>query len=339
MDSMTTEENLVDVRGLVKVYKPDVRALDGVDLGIRAGQIFALLGPNGAGKTTLMRILTTQLRPTAGRASIFGRDVVKKSAEVRTFIGYVPQEMSVWTDITGYENLLIYAKIYGLPAAGRKAQVWEALDSMGLAGFAKAMVNTYSGGMIRRLEVACALLIKPKIMFLDEPTIGLDPSARKAVWEKILTFKKEFGTTVFFNTHYMDEADFYSDEIAIIDRGRVVKRGTAEELKRSIKRDVIRVGLGAGAQAGEKVLARLRALRSVTEAVAAGAELTVAVTDAESALPAVIDVLRDEALPIVRISATKPTLDDVFLAYAGSSLQSGPDLREVRSVRRKIGQG
>ena len=339
MDLKAPEQNLVEVRGLVKVYRPATRALDGIDLDIRAGQIFALLGPNGAGKTTLIRILTTQLRPTAGHASIFGRDVVKKAAEVRTLIGYVPQEMSVWTDITGYENLLIYAKIYGIPAAGRKKQVWEALDSMGLSGFAKALVKTYSGGMIRRLEVACALLIKPKIMFLDEPTIGLDPSARKAVWEKILTFKTEFGTTVFFNTHYMDEADLYTDEIAIIDRGRLVKRGTAEELKRSIKRDVIRVGLGTGASAGEKVLARLRALSSVTEAVFADSELTVAVGDAESALPAVIDVLRDEGLPIVRISAEKPTLDDVFLAYAGTSLQSGPDLREVRSVRRQIRQG
>ncbi len=247
--------------------------------------------------------------------------------------------MSVWTDITGFENLLIYAKIYGIPRATRKAQVREALASMGLAGFGETLVKTYSGGMIRRLEVACALLLKPKIMFLDEPTIGLDPSARKAVWEKILTFKREFGTTVFFNTHYMDEADLYSDEIAIIDRGRLVTLGTAEELKRSIKRDVVRVGLAPGANAGEKVLARLRALSSVTEAGLADSELTVAVGDAETALPAVIDVLRDEGLPIARISAEKPTLDDVFLAYAGTSLQAGPDLREVRSVRRQIQKG
>jgi len=339
MNTTTSEENLVDVKGLVKVYPPKLRALDGIDLSLKAGRIFALLGPNGAGKTTLMRILTTQLRPTAGHASILGRDVVRKAAEVRTFIGYVPQEMSVWTDITGYENLLLYAKIYGIPAVHRKKLVWEALDSMGLGGFAKTLVKTYSGGMIRRLEVACALLIKPKIMFLDEPTIGLDPSARKAVWEKILAFKTGFGTTVFFNTHYMDEADLYSDEIAIIDRGRLVKVGTAEELKRSIKRDVIRVGLGAGAAVGEKTLGRLRGLRSVTDAAAGDSDLTVSVVDAEAALPAVIDALRDEGVPIVRISAEKPTLDDVFLAYAGTSLQPGPDLREVRSVRRKIGQG
>ena len=341
---------LVEVRGLVKVYPPATRALDGVDLDVPAGRIFALLGPNGAGKTTLMRILTTQLRPTAGRASVFGRDVVRRAAEVRALIGYVPQEMSVWTDVTGYENLLIYAKIYGIPAASRKKQVAEALDSMGLSGFARTLVKTYSGGMIRRLEIACALLIKPKIMFLDEPTIGLDPAARKAVWEKILTFKKEFGTTVFFNTHYMDEADLYSDEIAIIDRGRLVKLGTAEELKRSIRRDVVRVGLRPGARADGRALDRLRALPGATAATVdtaatawagSGPEIAVSVGDSEAALPAVIDVLREEGLPIARIAAEKPTLDDVFLAYAGTSLQAGPgpDLREVRSVRRQIHKG
>jgi ABC-2 type transport system ATP-binding protein len=338
MESAAPEGNPVDVKGLVKVYQSNTRALDGIDLTVKPGQIFALLGPNGAGKTTLIRILTTQLRPTAGQASIFGRDVVKKGAEVRSFIGYVPQEISVWTDITGYENLLIYAKIYGVPSADRKKKVWEALESMGMTGFAKALVKTYSGGMIRRLEVACALLIKPRIMFLDEPTIGLDPSARKAVWEKIVTFKTESGTTVFFNTHYMDEADLYSDEIGIIDRGKLAKLGTAEELKHSIKKDVIRLELESPA-AGERAMGRLKALGFVNDIVARNSGLTVTVPDAEAALPTVVETLRTEGLPILKISATKPTLDDVFMAYAGTSLQSSSEVREVRSVRRQIGKG
>jgi ABC-2 type transport system ATP-binding protein len=338
MESASPEENPVDVQGLVKVYRPATRALDGVDLAVKAGRIFALLGPNGAGKTTLMRILTTQLRPSAGRASIFGRDVVRKSAEVRSFIGYVPQEMSVWTDVTGYENLLIYAKIYGIPSADRKKKVREALDTMGMGGFAATLVKTYSGGMIRRLEVACALLIKPRIMFLDEPTIGLDPSARKVVWEKILTFKQDSGTTVFFNTHYMDEADLYSDEIAIIDRGKLVKLGTAEELKHSVKRDVIRLELESPA-AGERAQTRLKALGFVNDVVVRNAGLTATVPDAEAALPAVVETLRAGGLSILKISATKPTLDDVFLAYAGTSLQSSSEVRQVRSVRRQIGKG
>lgn len=220
-------EFAVDVRGLTKVYEGKVRALDGVDLRVEAGRVFALLGPNGAGKTTLMRILTTQLKPTSGEAYVFGLDVVRKNAQVRRLVGYVPQEMSVWTDISGYENLLIYAKIYRLPSSKRREIIQDALKKMGLSEVANDLVKTYSGGMIRRLETACTMLIKPKILFLDEPTIGLDPSARKAVWEELTSFKKEYGVTVFFNTHYMDEADLYSDEIAIINDGKIVKRGTA----------------------------------------------------------------------------------------------------------------
>jgi ABC-2 type transport system ATP-binding protein len=328
----------VEVRGLGKSYDSKVRALDGVNCEVSAGHIFALLGPNGAGKTTLMRILTTQLRPDEGEAFVFGLDVVKKDAEVRKQVGYVPQEMSVWTDITGFENLLIYAKIYGSPAKDRKKNIEEAMASMGLADFAKSLVKTYSGGMIRRLEIACALLIKPQILFLDEPTIGLDPSARKAVWEKILTFKREFGTTVFFNTHYMDEADIYSDEIAIIDKGKMVKRGTAESLKRSIQRETIRLSLEPQ-QLSQEVLNKIRALDFVEEVRWSDSEMTVMVRDAEVALPRVVEILRDNGVAMKKISATKPTLDDVFLAYAGSTLSSPSDLREVRQIRRKITRG
>jgi ABC-2 type transport system ATP-binding protein len=197
----------IEVRQLVKIYSGRAKALDGVDFKVNAGDVFAMLGPNGSGKTTLMRILTTQFKPTSGEAYVFGLDVVKNETEVRKIISYVPQETSVWTDISGFENLLIYAKIYGIPANSRKKVIWDALGSMGLDEVANSLVKTYSGGMIRRLELACSMIIKPKILFLDEPTIGLDPSARKAVWENLASFKREYGATVFFNTHYMDEAD------------------------------------------------------------------------------------------------------------------------------------
>jgi ABC-2 type transport system ATP-binding protein len=328
----------VGIKGLVKIYDHEVRALDGIDLTVPAGCRFALLGQNGAGKTTLMRILTTQLAPTSGEARVFGLDVTKKASEVRGLIGYIPQEMSVWTDITGYENLLIYSKIYGIPSSDRSAKIRDALESMGLAEVAHAMVKTYSGGMIRRLEVACALLINPRILFLDEPTIGLDPAARRAVWEKILTFKREFGTTVFFNTHYMDEADLYSDEIAIIHLGKKVIVGTAEALKHSIGRDVIHVTTG-GTPPGETLLAQLRGLPPVKAVTLENSELTVAVSDAEAALPAVIEILATGGVSMQRIAAAKPTLDDVFLAFAGTSLSSGGDLKSARQFRRWIGKG
>ncbi len=223
----------IEARQLRKVYDGRTKALDGVDLQVNPSEVFALLGPNGSGKTTLMRILTTQFRPTSGLARNFDLDVVSRGAEVRKMIGYVPQETSVWADISGFENLLIYSKIYGVPSSRRKKSIQDALSSMGLEEVATRMVKTYSGGMVRRLEIACALLVKPRILFLDEPTIGLDPSARKAVWENLTSFKKEYGTTVFFNTHYMDEADLYSDEIAIINRGKIVKSGNPSQLKES----------------------------------------------------------------------------------------------------------
>ena len=330
-------EYAVDVRGLTKVYEGKVRALDGIDLRVEAGTVFALLGPNGAGKTTLMRILTTQLKPTSGEAYVFGLDVVRKSAEIRRLVGYVPQEVSVWTDVSGYENLLIYAKIYGVPASKRKEIIKDALKIMGLSEVADNLVKTYSGGMIRRLETACTMVIKPKIMFLDEPTIGLDPSARKAVWEELTSFKKEYGVTVFFNTHYMDEADIYADEIAIINDGKIAKRGTAEELKRSVGGEVIL--LSADNNINEDCLDKVRSLSLVNDVIADNSELSVVVKDAETALPDIMEVLRVSCVTVKKISITKPTLDDVFLKYAGTRLESGGRISEVRQVRGRIRRG
>ena len=232
----------VDVENLAKVYG-GLRAIDGIDLKIKPGEIFAVLGPNGAGKTTLMRILTTQLKPSEGTSNVAGFDTVKKGDEIRKIIGYVPQEMSVWTDITGYENLLIYAKIFGLPSKERGEMIRKSLDEMGLTPVSNNLVHTYSGGMIRRLEIACAMMMRPKILFLDEPTIGLDPSARKVVWEKLVSFKKDYGTTIIFNTHYMNEADEYADEIVILMKGKIIKSGTAKELKKSITVEVVKLEL------------------------------------------------------------------------------------------------
>ncbi|MGB8217499.1 MAG: ATP-binding cassette domain-containing protein [Candidatus Methanoperedens sp.] len=327
----------IEVKELVKVYSGKVRALDGVNLKVKAGDVFALLGPNGSGKTTLMRILTTQFKPTSGEAFVFGFDVTSKDAEVRKVISYVPQEMSVWTDISGYENLLIYAKIYGLPSGGRNEVIRDALKGMGLDTVADNLVKTYSGGMIRRLEMACAMLIRPRILFLDEPTLGLDPTARKAVWEKLTSFKKEYDTTVFFNTHYMDEADLYSDEIAIIDRGKMVKFGTADELKHSIRRDVIQFSLNNIVD--ESVSKRIRDLDFVSDVIISNSDLSVVVVDAETALPVVMEILRNGGISVNKISMTRPTLDDVFLKYAGViSLESG-GIREIKQIRSMSGQG
>ena len=325
-------EFAIEIKQLTKVYEGKVNALDGVDLSVKAAGIFALLGPNGSGKTTLMRVLTTQFRPTSGIARAFGYDVVSDDANVRRIIGYVPQEMSVWTDITGFENLLIYSKIYGVPSQIRKKNIADALQSMGLDDVAEKTVKKYSGGMIRRLEIACALLVKPRILFLDEPTLGLDPSARKAVWENLMSFKREYGTTVFFNTHYMDEADQYSDEVAIINKGKIVKSGTASELKHSLHSEIISLSL-AGCKAGcastpsnaddailgrqFEILEKIKALRWVLDASLHDSRLELSVEDGEVALPAIMDALNEECVAVKRVEMKKPTLDDVFLKYAG----------------------
>ncbi len=331
-------EPAVEVKQLVKVYAKEIRALDQVDLTIEAGKVFALLGPNGAGKTTLMRILTTQIRPTAGAARVFGLDVIREGAKVRRLVSYVPQEMSVWTDISGYENLLVYAKIFGLPASDRKRMIAEAMDKLGLGPVANNMVKIYSGGMVRRLELACALIIKPRILFLDEPTIGLDPSARSVVWKELTAFKKDYGITIFFNTHYMDEADHYSDEIAIINKGQIIKRGTADELKHSIGGEVIEVTTD-GLEPNAAVLDSIRALASVMSASIENSEIRITVQDAETALPGIMDALRQGNIPAKKIAMTKPTLDDVFLKYAGTRLDVGGRISDVTHMRTMIKKG
>jgi len=330
-------EFAVQVSNLVKVYDGGVRALDGVDLSVNPGEAFALLGPNGAGKTTLIRILTTQLKPTAGEAYVFGLNVVHDGGKVRKLVSYVPQEMSVWTDISGYENLLIYAKIFGVPRLERGRVIDEVLENMGLTHVKNKLVKTYSGGMIRRLEIACAMLIKPKIMFLDEPTIGLDPAARKTVWERLNVFKREYGVTIFFNTHYMDEADLYADEIAIINKGRIVAYGRSEELKHSLGGEIITFTVEKATPKPE-FIQNIRKLSFVKDVFENG-NLNVLVSDAESTLPHLMNILKSEGVSVERVSITKPTLDDVFLKYVGARFEEKGRISDVTHMRDMIRKG
>jgi ABC-2 type transport system ATP-binding protein len=209
-------------------------AVDDLTLSLQAGEMFGLVGPNGAGKTTIIKMLTTLLPPTSGNAWVAGYDVVKHASSVRRVIGYVPQLVSADGSLTGYENLLIFAKLYGISHGERQQRISEALDFMGLAEVSDKLVRNYSGGMIRRLEVAQSMLHRPKILFLDEPTVGLDPIARKAVWEHIQRLRTDFGTTFLLTTHYMEEADHLCDRVAIMHLGKVAAIGTPAELKAAI---------------------------------------------------------------------------------------------------------
>ena len=212
----------------------EMTAVDAISLAIEDGEVFGLLGPNGAGKSTTIKMLTTLLPPSGGSADIAGYDVAHQAAQVRRVIGYVPQALSADGSLTGYENLLIFAKLYDVPRVARDERIRHALGVMGLTEAGEKLVKTYSGGMIRRLEVAQALLHGPRVLFLDEPTVGLDPVARKAVWEHLGALRRQTGMTIFLTTHYMDEADSLCQRVAIMHRGRIAAIGTPADLKASI---------------------------------------------------------------------------------------------------------
>lgn len=225
--------NIIETKGLTRRFG-SFTAVDGVDLSLQEGEIFGLLGPNGAGKTTLIKMLTTLLPPTSGEGRVAGFDIVKDANDVRRVIGYVPQLLSADGTLTGYENLLIFAKLFDLPLQQREARIARLLAMMGLEDAAGKLVKTYSGGMIRRLEIAQSVLHEPRVLFLDEPTVGLDPLARRSVWEHIRKLREELSTTILLTTHYMDEADDLCQRIAILHRGQVAAIDTPASLKASL---------------------------------------------------------------------------------------------------------
>ncbi|MGD0204876.1 MAG: ATP-binding cassette domain-containing protein [Dehalococcoidia bacterium] len=226
----------VETRGLIRRFGT-LTAVDALTITVSPGEVFGLVGPNGAGKTTVVKMLTTLLPPTSGTALVAGFDIVRRAADVRRSVGYVPQMLSADGALTGYENLLLFAKLYDIPRRERQARVREALAFMGLAEVADRLVRYYSGGMIRRLEVAQAMMHQPQILFLDEPTVGLDPVARRAVWERISALRAEQGTSILLTTHYMEEADSLCDRVAVMHQGRVVALGSPAELKASLGGD------------------------------------------------------------------------------------------------------
>ena len=227
---MAQTSPMIEVVDLVKSFG-DHKAVDMVSFSVNQGEVFGLLGPNGAGKSTIIKILTTLLPLTSGRASVVGFDVAKQPMSVRRRIGYVPQALSADGTLTGYENLMVFAKLYDLPHSTRDSKVRQVLSLMGLEDAADKMVRTYSGGMIRRLEVGQAMLHQPLMLFLDEPTVGLDPVARKAVWKHLTQLRQQTGMTICLTTHYMEEADSLCDRIAILHLGRTMALGSPDELK------------------------------------------------------------------------------------------------------------
>jgi len=296
----------------------EVRALDGMSFTAEAGTVFALLGPNGAGKTTTVRILTTLSRPDAGRAVVAGIDVLKRPARVRSVIGTVSQHSGAVGLLTGYENLVLQGRVYGMSRQELRRRAAELLDQFGLAEAAGRQVRTYSGGMRRRLDVATALVHRPAVLFLDEPTTGLDPEGRADLWAVLTGLSAQTGTTILVTTHYLEEADKFAAKVAITDRGRIVAEGTSDQLKARLQGDSVLLELGDTGQVeqAEKALAQVPQVRQTT---ADGALVRARVTDGPRALPAVLAGLEAGAVPVLSVTVARPSLDDVYLHYAGRS--------------------
>ena len=293
-------------------------AVDNISFEVREGEIFGFLGPNGAGKTTTINMLTTILRPSSGNAQVCGQDVHKHADEVRRSVGVVPQEYTADEDMTGHDNILLCADLYGLPRSDSKPHADELLRLVELHDAANRKVNTYSGGMRRRLELACGLINYPKLLFLDEPTLGLDVQTRAAVWKYIRMLKEQYHMTLFLTTHYMEEADSLCDRIAIIDHGHIVKIGSPEELKASIGGDVITVTVREREPDISSDIARLDLVRDVKQTDGA---YRVKVKLGEEAAPRIMDLIRSKGLHVTKIALTKPTLDEAYLEFTGRELR------------------
>ena len=308
----------IEAVGLVQEYKNGPRAVDGVDLEVSNGEIFGFLGPNGAGKSTTVHMLTTLLPPTSGRARVAGYDVVNDGPSVRAVIGAALQEAALDPLLTGREHLRLQAALQALPRAERTPRASELLARVGLADAADRKVRTYSGGMKRRLDLALALVHRPRVLFLDEPTTGLDVQSRTALWEEVGRLARDEGVTVFLTTQYLEEADVLSDRIAIIDHGRIVAEGTPGALKSQIGRPTVEAMPSNGAERGRvaAVLARFG------EPVACADDgVAVRLRSGETGLAELVRALDAEDVGIARLQLHEPTLDDVFLAKTGRSLE------------------
>jgi ABC-2 type transport system ATP-binding protein len=314
-------DNGIEVTGLVRDFKGGVRAVDGIDLRVAPGEIYGFLGPNGAGKSTTVLVLTTLLPPTAGTARVAGLDVVREGAEVRRAIGASLQESALDPYLTGREHMRFQAALHGLSRADAERRGAELLDRVGLTDAADRKVGGYSGGMKRRLDLGLALVHRPRLLFLDEPTTGLDPQSRAALWDEVRRLSAD-GVTVFLTTQYLEEADVLADRVGIIDRGRIVAEGTPAELKAQIGRPSVEA---VPADPGERT--RLEAVMERFGEPAAGSAdaVSVRLPKGVSDLAEIIRTLDSEHLAIADLRLHQPTLDDVFLAKTGRSLEGAGD--------------
>ena len=308
-------EAAIEATELRKTYPPDVTALDGVSLSVPAGSIFGVLGPNGAGKSTMTRVLCTLTTPDSGSASVCGIDVLKHPVRVRRAIGVVGQQHGSDPNATGRENLVLHGEFHGLSGRELKQRVSDSLERFDLADAANRLARTYSGGMLRKLDIAMGLLNHPQVLFLDEPTTGLDPEARAQMWQDIERLATEQRMTILLTTHYMDEADKLASQLAIIDRGHVVVQGSPDQLKRELSGDALHVELAE--PDGDAARAALIDLDGLEGVEVDGRTLRARAADGGAALPGVLAALDGHEIGVASVKIARPSLDDVYLRHAG----------------------
>ena len=320
---------MIKTRGLVKKYG-DFEAVKGIDLNVREGEVFGFLGPNGAGKSTTISILCTLLKPTAGEVEVAGLDVRKQPDGVRRRIGLIFQDPSLDDQLTAQENLEFHGFIYGLPARVRKERIHEVLSMVGLEERAKSQVRTFSGGMKRRLEIARGVMHHPEVLFLDEPTLGLDPQTRNHIWDYLNDLRKREGITLFMTTHYMDEAEF-CDRIAIIDQGTIVAQGTPDELKAQVGGDVVTITADDPAALAAEID---RAFTVATQIH--GGQVRIEVPDSSTFVPRLV---RELTAPVQSLTLSRPSLDDVFIKLTGHAIrdEEAGSLEQFRAMAQRWG--
>ncbi len=308
------------VDGLEKTYGKTVRALDGIRFSVREGEVYGLLGPNGAGKSTTVRILVTLTKPDAGSATVAGHDVVREAGRVRSAIGYVAQHQGVDPEATPRENLLLQGRVQGLGGGELDSRVNELIERFTLGEKRDALARTMSGGQRRRLDVALGLVHRPQVLFLDEPTTGLDPEARAAMWEELERVAGEEKLTILLTTHYLEEADRLAERVGIVSRGRLVVEGRPDELKRQLRGEAVTVELADGAVDG--ALGIVERLGDVHEVMLDGRFLRARVDHGAAAVPTILSALESGGVPVAAVTVARPSLDDVYLHYTGRDFRS-----------------
>ncbi|HHV62684.1 MAG TPA: ATP-binding cassette domain-containing protein [Firmicutes bacterium] len=341
---MGNGQPIIVVEDLTKVYPGGITAVNGISFHVRQGEIFGFLGPNGAGKSTTIMMLTTLIKPTSGRATVHGYDIVREANAVRLSLGYVSQDLAVDDALTARENLYLQGRFYHLPKPEIEKRIDEVLKLVNLHDRADNRVETYSGGMRKRLDIAEGLIHRPRILFLDEPTLGLDIQTRREIWRYIENLRAEYGMTIFLTTHYMDEADSLCDRIAIIDRGVIKAIDSPSTLKSQIGGDIVTLKIDSVTP--ERVQAAVRAtealpfVRSVKKQENSNDSYVVVVNDGETAIPAIFHAIGREGASISSIALKKPTLDDVYLFFTGKELRqesgSREDAMRARMIMRRV---